>query len=94
MNATHASRSPNDWEAKFGARRHEIDKKLLAEVEAQIPSPDDAAPGTNSRPTPQATQTPRTPERPPTLDRNMRLPIDLSDEELNRISRAFGRPVT
>jgi hypothetical protein len=84
----------NDWATQFAAKRRAIDKKLLAEAEAQIPSPDDAAPCTDGRFASQATRTLQTPERPPTLDRNMRLPIDLSDEELNRISRAFGRPVT
>jgi hypothetical protein len=29
-------RRGNDWERRFGRRRREIDRKLLAELEAQI----------------------------------------------------------
>jgi hypothetical protein len=36
MDTPHTSRSPNDWERKFGNARRRIDKKLLAELERQI----------------------------------------------------------
>ena len=63
----------NEWGTRYGKKRRALDRKLLAEAEAQIPSPDDAAP-----------RMPKPPERPTTLDRNMRLTI----------AKAFGRPPT
>jgi hypothetical protein len=74
----------NEWGTRYGKKRRALDRKLLAEAEAQIPSPDDAAPCTDGRFASQATRMPKPPERPTTLDRNMRLTI----------AKAFGRPPT
>ena len=73
----------NSWATRYGRRRRAIDKTILQECERRIPSPDDAAPCADAGFTSQATRTPKTPERPSTLDRNMRLAI----------AKAFGRPL-
>ena len=43
----------NQWEARYGARRRAIDKKLLAEVEHQIAEEERAIVPNSVNPTPQ-----------------------------------------
>jgi hypothetical protein len=70
----------NDWEKKHGARRRELDRKLLVECERALndtPEPQDA------RLASKAAQMSKPTNPPPPLDQLAR----------DRIALAFGRPL-
>ena len=69
----------NHWQKQFGARRREIDRKILAEAEAAIGREEKSGPQTAKNKTPPSAASVEAPE-----------PIN---EEALRIARAFGRPV-
>jgi hypothetical protein len=75
-----ADPAKNDWELRFGNTRRRTDHELLAEAERALDDPQDDP---DSRFASKATRTPKTPDRPSTLDRFARLTI----------ARAFGRPL-
>jgi hypothetical protein len=70
------------WQARYGTRRRQIDRALLAELERQISSPGNATPPQDVNFASTATRTPKTQEQASWLDRLAR----------NRIAQAFGRP--
>jgi hypothetical protein len=72
----------NHWQKLHGARRREIDRKLLAECEAAIALEEAGGPPTAKNQTPPSAASAEAPEA-----------ISFLDEERKRIARAFGRPV-
>jgi hypothetical protein len=99
----------NEWQKTHGARRRQIDRELLAEVERQIAALDDAAPPQDVNFTPAATRTPKTQERelrasPEPQDGRPPSPVSfpsptqeqaswLDGDARAAIARAFGRPL-
>jgi len=69
----------NHWQKQFGARRREIDRKILAEAEAAIGLEEKSGPQTAKNETPPSAASVEAPE--------------LINEEALRIARAFGRPI-
>ena len=76
---------PNEWEARYGAKRRQIDRELLAECERTLEAP--KMPEDRHLASEDARR-PKTPERASTAAER---PASLDLAARERIARAFGR---